>query len=69
MIDAIVEEFRAVRQQHASLYNNDLDAICTALRAEEAVSDTKYVRGKRNPGHIEEEALPSQSGDFEFDQR
>jgi hypothetical protein len=48
MIDAIVEEFRAVRQQHAALYNNDLDAICAALRAEEAASDIKYVRGKGN---------------------
>ena len=49
MIDLIVEEFRAYRQAHAAQYNNDLDAICEALRAEEAVSGAKFVRGKLNP--------------------
>ena len=46
MIDLIVEEFRAYRQSHAAQYNNDLDAICEALRAEEAVSGAKFVRGR-----------------------
>ena len=46
MIDLIVEEFRAYRQAHAAQYNNDLDAICEALRAEEAVSEAKFVSGK-----------------------
>ncbi len=49
MIDLIVEEFRAYRQAHAAQYNNDLDAICAALRAEEAVSDAKFVRGRAKP--------------------
>ena len=46
MIDLIVGEFRARRQAHAAQYNNDLDAICEALRAEEAVSEAKFVNGK-----------------------
>ena len=46
MIDPIVEEFRAYRQAHAAQYNNDLDAICEALRAEEAVSGADFVRGQ-----------------------
>lgn len=48
MIDPIVEEFRAYRQAHAAQYNNDLDAICEALRAEELVSESKFVRGETN---------------------
>ena len=48
MIDPIVEEFRAYRQAHAAQYNNDLDAICEALRAEEAASGARFVRGTKS---------------------
>ena len=42
--DAIVEEVRAIRDEHARTYHYDLRAIFEALKEEERRSDRKIVR-------------------------
>ena len=41
--DPIVEEVRRLRQAHAARYNNDLAAICEALKARERSSSRVVV--------------------------
>ncbi len=41
MDDPIVEEVRKHRQAHAAKYNNDLKAICAALKIREQQSSCK----------------------------
>ena len=41
--DPIVEEVRRLRQAHAARYNNDLAAICEALKARERSSGRVVV--------------------------
>lgn len=43
MDDPIVEEVRKHRQAHAAKYNNDLKAICEALKIREQQSSRKVV--------------------------
>ena len=43
MDDLIVEETRKHRQAHAAKYNNDLTAICAALKIHEQQSSRKVV--------------------------
>ena len=43
MNDPIVEEVRRLRQAHAARYNNDLAAICEALKARELSSSRVVV--------------------------
>ncbi|MDN5871387.1 MAG: hypothetical protein L0H73_11785 [Nitrococcus sp.] len=43
MNDPIVAELRRHRQAHAARYNNDLSAICEALRAREKTSGRLVV--------------------------
>ncbi len=46
--DPIVEEIRRHRKAHAAKYNNDLSAICKALKLREEQSKRKVVnRGTR----------------------
>lgn len=46
--DPIVEEIRRYRQEHAAKYDNDLEKICAALRAQQAKSGKTVVsRGPR----------------------
>ena len=42
--DLIVEEIRKIREEHAAHYNNDLHAICEAIREEERKSGRTFVR-------------------------
>ena len=43
MNDPIVEEVRRYREAHAARYNNDLGAICKALKDREKASSRKLV--------------------------
>lgn len=49
--DPIVEEVRKFRKMHAAKYNNDLVAICKALKIREKQSNRKVVN--RKPREIE----------------
>ena len=42
--DPIVEEIHKIREEHAARYNNDLHAICEAIREEERTSGRTFVR-------------------------
>jgi hypothetical protein len=44
MNDLVVEEVRRVRQEQASRFNYDLDAICEDLRKQEELSGRTFVR-------------------------
>lgn len=41
--DAIVEEIRTYRAEHAARYGNDLEKICEALRQQEKKSKKEFV--------------------------
>lgn len=43
MNDPVIEEVRRYRQLHAARYNNDLAAICAALKVREQSSDRAVV--------------------------
>ena len=41
--DPIVEEIRKYRAKHAEHYNNDLNKICEALKAQEKQSKKEFI--------------------------
>jgi hypothetical protein len=45
--DPIVEEVRRIRQEHAAMFNYDLDAIFADIKARQEASGRKYVRFPR----------------------
>lgn len=48
--DRIVEEIRAIREQHAQKFGNDLHAICEDFRSRQAMSGHAVVsRQPRKP--------------------
>ena len=49
MNDPIVAEVRKHRDEHAKMFNYDLDAICADLMARQKLSGHRLVRLQRRP--------------------
>ena len=61
MQDPIVEEVRRIRDEHAAMFNYDLEAIVADLRRSEAERD--WPRAASLPGRRQVEASGEQTAD------